>query len=265
MIGTWKQRINLSHVAWCAWACIVTAGCLVIPPDLIQGGGGGGGGFTGDGDRISTAVEMNDANSFHNFDTLFKDEDPSRAFGRETAGTLWDGINLPDRQRGYYHFYGSDLTDRDDWGTLTLVNLIEGVARKWTESGQPCRILDYGSRPPEYGVGDLSKGNKLTRVFGGQWDHTSHENGLDVDLRYLRLTSDTGRMDLSTSDSFNYDPQVTMDLLSCFLSFENVTKIFLDTALAHVNRQGNARLVHDPAEHYHHFHVRIRDPDGLNN
>jgi hypothetical protein len=272
MIGARKPRSGLPALAWYAWLWLVTAGCLIIPPDLIQGGGGGGGGgVTSDGDRISTAVEKNEANSYLNFDTLRNDPDPSIARLLPSTGTLVKGINLPDNHASYYHYLGSyqgipDPVDSDDWGTLTLVNVGEGTARDWGDANRECFVRTQ-QHPTRFGIGDLSKGNKVTQQFGGTFlPHSWHKNGLDMDVRYMRKdpgpNGETG-LNLKSSPA-DHDTLATADLLGCFLGFSEVTKILVDMRHVGLDFTGFPTFIHD-TNHFDHFHVQIADPDGTNN
>src|SRR5256885_874419 len=129
-----------------------------------------------DGDSLSTSVEVDSVNvRLYHFDTTRVDANPSIAHGTRSSGTLSGGIHLPDAGFGYYHYYGTDPLNTDDWGTLALVNTIEGAARCWT----PRTRRNY--RP-----GDMSL------INGGTFSpHVDHQNGLDVDVRYVRNDGDT--------------------------------------------------------------------------
>jgi hypothetical protein len=228
---------------------------------------GGGGGYTGDGDLISDAVELNPPNArLYHFSTTVKDADPSRALGTPSQGTLSNGINLPDVNASYYHFLGFDATDTDDWGTLRLLNVGEAVAYDWGDAYRIC----YGNtqlHPTRFGIGDMSKGSESTRTFGGSWlpDHVSHQNGLDMDVRYLRTDRAEAGIDLQiAADQAFYDAAATADLISCFLGFKDVVLILVDMRYTGIDFSATPQVVNDP-DHHNHFHVRIADPDGTAN
>ncbi len=233
--------------------------------------------YDGDCDSISTAVEWVDTNrALYHFDPALYDNNPSVAHGVPgdgiQQGTLEGGINLPDLEDGttpFYHYYQPlDAHNSNDWGTLSLINTIEGTARLWgTYPRAPCMLYGYIDRASRFGAGDLSK------YGGGLWEstvnpglnrHDSHQNGLDVDVRFLRLSGQETPLDLTTSDSTDYDGYSTVDLTRCFVRVarNRVVAIFVDTVYAKVsNEPGSTIVVHD-VNHRNHFHVRILDPDG---
>ncbi len=242
-----------------------------------------------DGDTISTNVELEPINQrLYAFDTSYFDPDPTLAQGCPGSqdpfctGSLYRGINLPDHDtaHGYYHYYQpQDLPydlNTNDWGTLALINVIEATSRLWISTSSVCfyyRPLHLASWAARYGAGDLSRGRESESPwFGGPWfnndgtpRHDSHQNGRDLDVRFLRLDRDTVPLDLEGPDSSQYDWYATLDLIGCILAAGNVESIFVDTAYARVrNFPGESVIVHDPS-HRNHFHVRIRDPDGTNN
>lgn len=207
--------------------------------------------------------------TLYNFDTLRNDPDPSRALGRPTAGSIFNAINLPDSQAGYRHHYGvlADKPDKDDWGVLALINQIEAVAAAWRDPTRPCIVPKDNPNPPElFQVGDLSKGTASTRNFGGYWsDHpSSHQNGLDVDLRFIRTDHDTLPLHLDGPSAIYYDRGATADLMWCFLYQPNVILLTVDSVLARVDFENDPRIEHR-TDHRDHFHIRIKDPDGTTN
>jgi hypothetical protein len=227
----------------------------------------GGGGRTGDNDLMSSAVELNGPNRrLYGLDTTVNDPDPSRARGTPTNGSILDALNLPDAHRNYYHYLGTDGTDTDDWGTLTLINRGEGVAGDWGDVTRPCIQPEYDPSPPNrFGIGDMSLGDENTQIFGGETpDHTSHENGLDMDIRFLRTDDAESPLDLESPQVAFYDVGATADLMGCFLYYTNVERLIVDTVYANIDFGGDTRIVHD-VTHRDHFHIRIVDPDGLAN
>jgi hypothetical protein len=234
-----------------------------------------------DCDSISAAVEIDLSNrTLYQFDTTRVDLNPSVAHGfpgnGTQQGTLEGGLNLPDVPGiyavGYYHYYQQqDVLDSNDWGTLSLLNTLEGTGRLWIQFPRAnCLIYDEPERPPRFGVGDLSKRG------GGLWPsianpgtnrHDSHQNGLDADVRFLRISDAQTPLDLRTADSLDYDLYSTVDLMRCFVRVarDRVIAIFVDTVLAKIqNEPGQTVVIHDTG-HYNHFHVRIIDPDGISN
>jgi len=157
-----------------------------------------------DGDGITNAVELNDANDFHNFDTALVDTDPSIARGLPSDGWIDCAMNLVDTCPGYCHYLSLDNLDTDDWGVLAMINMIEGSGRDWYAAGEP---------PPLINVGDISKGNASTQQFGGPWDHRWHQNGLDLDVRYCRKDGGNSRLNIVDTPN-NYDTSGTARLMN---------------------------------------------------
>ncbi|HYU10086.1 MAG TPA: penicillin-insensitive murein endopeptidase [Gemmatimonadales bacterium] len=229
-----------------------------------------------DNDTISTATETNPTNrvgntpiaGFYTFDTLRWDLNYSQARGTATDGTLYSGINLRDSRVGYTHYDACDGTDVDDWGTGHLVRLIEATGRAWVT--QPF-IVDMQ-------VGDMS------RKFGGEFPgqpgvpgcetgHAYHQQGVDVDVRYVRKDGFAGPLDIC-QDPANYDTVATSWLIQSFLDAEiqsnanaRIDSIFVDMpcwGLPDTTTDGEQFIFHSDG-HKNHFHVRIRDPDGPSN
>ncbi len=214
-----------------------------------------------DADTISTQVELEPINQrLYGFDTSYFDANPSRARGCPGSqdpfctGGLYEGLNLPDRDtvHGYYHYYQpQDLPDglnTNDWGTLSLINLIEATSRSWVSTSDDCfyyRPRYLAVWADRYGAGDLSRGRESESPwFGGPWfnsngtpRHTSHQNGRDLDVRFLRLDRDSVPLDLEGPDSGQYDWYATLDLFGCILEAGNVEHIFVDTAYAVFRRR----------------------------
>lgn len=134
-----------------------------------------------DGDTISTAVELESHNrQSYGFDTTIFDHNPSIASGTRSNGQLLNGLNLPDTGFGYIHYLNQDIKDSDDWGTLSMINVIEQVGREFRR--KPCQTFySLADFLPREQPGDMS------RQLGGAFSpHVEHQNGLDVDVRYVR-------------------------------------------------------------------------------
>ena len=194
-----------------------------------------------DGDGLSDRVEQNNGdNNYADLETGRCDEDPSRAVGSPGSGSLSSGLNLPDRNTGYEHFYGSDAVDTDDWGVLALLNCIEATGRALADRNIPLQ------------PGDLSLRN------GGVFPpHAGHQNGIEGDFRYVRLDRRLVPLDLRF-DGDAYDPDATRAVFEtmfevCPIDFILVDKDRLDFSIP--NR--DAQII-DSSGHSNHFHIRIR-------
>lgn len=227
-----------------------------------------------DDDTISNETELNNANTtayggFYNFSTARWDTNYSQARGTATFGELYKGMNLRDFGTGYSHYDVCDGTDVDDWGTGHLVRLIEGAGRWW---------FRLRSTTAQMQVGDLSRrlggefpGNPA--IAGCEQGHEYHRQGVDVDLRYVKVQGQEGPFDICR-DSTLYDPAQTAVLINSFLAAEDAddANAFVDSIFVDLNcwRLGTTttsgrRLIYDAVGHRNHFHVRIRDPDGPGN
>ena len=244
-----------SAVLWFS-ASVMLGGCSPRSPGTPPPGGGGGGGappppstidcgspssFDTDGDGISDAVERNNGdNGYADLETGRCDEDPSRAEGSPSNGTLSGGLNLPDRGTGYRHFLGTDPVDKDDWGTLRSLNCLEAVGR----AVEGTDVL--------LGYGDIS-----LRGGGPFPPHASHQNGLDSDIRYVRKDRQQAPLDLRIEPE-GYDPEATKEVFEAIFNLCPVDVIFVDLERIGFTISGQEnRIVHEDG-HSNHFHVRVR-------
>jgi penicillin-insensitive murein endopeptidase len=208
--------------------------------------------YDSDGDCLSDATELNYTNSSrYGFDHTVCNENPSRAIGTPSNGSLEGGINLVDVGEGYLHYNGTDPVDYDDWGTMALCNCIEKVGRQWTNTA------------PLFNTGDMS------RDGGGEWlsDHVSHQNGLDVDVRYVRHDKQEQPLDIFKNPE-DYNNVATLLLMAIIVQNCNVTDIFCDPDslkftnedLAQLAKVENRGWLKYAKGHTNHFHVRINQP-----
>jgi hypothetical protein len=196
-------------------------------------------------------------NAIYGFRVDTVDPNPSRAGGTPIAGWIDSAINRPDVGTMYVGFLAQGETpNTEDWGILTLINVIEGAGRRFEIApgfAGACRVYTEGALP-RLQVGDLSKQQ------GGPFPpHRSHQSGVDADVRYLRDDGEGPMNFREHADSIHYDLYRTVDLMRCFMTDPRVQLILLDTALAGIANDGLSagRLVHDTA-HFNHFHVRTR-------
>lgn len=207
-----------------------------------------------DGDSISNAVELNSANDYLDLDTAVWDANPTISHLCPCGGSIINALNLVNSGTGYWHNPGEDAIDTDDWGVLALINMIEGAGRRWYANGQT---------PPRLTVNDLSRGDASTQQFGGYFgpDHSCHQNGLEVDVRYVRKDDQEAGLNIAGADSAQYDTIATCILISYLLTNADVDSIFIDTIHAGMT----CPVFRHASDHSDHFHVRILDPDGTNN
>ncbi len=217
-----------------------------------------------DCDGISNAVETNDANSYLYLNPDLHDYNPSLARGwpcsTQCVGTdcgwIEKALNMVNYGTGYYHYNPEKRdVDHDDWGVLHLINMIEGAGRDWYDY--------YGATKPRIGVGDLSWGDAYYESFGGYWsDHVCHQNGLEVDMRYVRNDTFEVALNIASTDSIYFDEEKTGKLIDFLIAHANVHYIYIDTLHTSIRRTG---ITFHLGGHSDHFHVKIVDPDGTSN
>lgn len=217
--------------------------------------------YDADGDGYSNAVESNDANAYLGLHLYEWDQNTSIAHGKpcrsmcapdSCCGWIEYGVNLPNSGTGYYHDRGSDMIDTDDWAVLFTIQAIERGGREWHR---------YDSTLPRIGILDISKGTPFWKT-GGLWPpHSCHQNGLDVDIRYVRSDGLELRLDLAGSDSIFFNREVTEHLVTYLTGLSDVERIYIDyrTGIAEVG------VIEHKAGHSDHMHVRFADPDGTSN
>lgn len=232
-----------------------------LPDCLPQGTGLCGPQWDRDGDTISTNTETNGTNNvssggFYTFSVSAWDLNLSEARGLSVgSGTLFKGMNLRDDGDGYNHYQGFDPPDYDDWGTGHMVRLIEGTGRNYWKVKLPADALMQ--------VGDLSL--KLGGYFDGHPAHVGHTNGREADFRYLRNDGAFFPLDICENPE-DYDEDATFNLLSGLITAQGDMMVQIEAILVDLNciNMTHPLFVHD-AGHSNHFHVRIVDPDGINN
>jgi hypothetical protein len=162
--------------------------------------------------------------------------------GSPQTGTLYGANSLSDNGTGYYHFLGSDAPDSDDWGCSNYANQkVAGVGLWWNQS-------------PRMGIGDIS------RQGGGSFPpHGSHQNGLDIDVRYVRNDGQEGPLDFDQNPTA-YDQAQTQSLVDRYCTLAGASVVYAD---ARANLTASCVNTSDPT-HFNHFHVRLPDVDGVN-
>jgi hypothetical protein len=172
--------------------------------------------------------------------------------GAVNSGSLVGDENLPHsgfpgyEGTGYYYYASADPLDTDNWTCReTTSRAIGDVGFLW-----PHR--DTGVL---FGVGDISLHG------GGRFPpHASHQNGLDVDVRYLRVDGARQPLDLASGTS-NFDRVKTQELIDLYFSL-GAELIIVDPRS---NLTGTGISYDSKGGHSNHFHVRFPDPDGFLN
>ncbi len=119
-----------------------------------------------------------------------------------------------------------------------------------------CAIEEFRrSRPDAVRVviGDISlpEGGPFGPEYGGL-GHSSHQNGLDVDVYYPRLD----KAEVSVSSVTQIDRAASQALLNKFLAAGAVT-VFIGRGLGLVAPPGYEKVVQPARKHLDHFHVRF--------
>jgi murein endopeptidase len=170
----------------------------------------------------------------------------SRAVGLPYAGRLVDGVQLPAEGRDFWTF---------DWGLRASPNR---PWRRWGTDRLVQTLLDvlarYRAAHPEaarVGVADLSRthGGPFGRNFGGL-GHSSHQNGLDVDVLYPRRDG----LERRPRGPGQVDERLSQELVDLFVDAGAVA-VYTGPRL---RLRGPRRVVVKLAHHDDHLHVRLR-------
>lgn len=130
-----------------------------------------------------------------------------------------------------YYVYGTPPNGAGQYAHPAMLSLISWAERKW-----------QATDPRKFGVGNISQadGPKFSK-------HTSHMNGLQVDVRALRLDGKQAGVVWTQAE---YDREATARLVAIFNSHPMVKKIYFNDSKV----PGVFPLVH----HDNHFHVEVR-------
>jgi murein endopeptidase len=170
----------------------------------------------------------------------------SRAVGRPWAGRLVRGVQLPSEGRDFWTYdWGTRLSPNRPWrrwGTDRLVRTLLDVIGEY-------RAANPGA--PRVGIADLSRhhGGPFGEHFGGL-GHSSHQNGLDVDVLYPR----TDGLERRAWTPALVDRTLAQDLVDRFVG---VGAVYVFTG-PRVGLRGPREVVVRIAHHDDHMHVRVR-------
>lgn len=170
----------------------------------------------------------------------------SRAVGKPFAGRLVRGVQLPAEGRD---FFGWDLILRRkpdrawrQWGHDRTIRTLLAALSEY-------RARNPGA--PRVGIADLSRrrGGWFGKRYGGI-GHSSHQNGLDVDIPYPRLD----RTERVARRPGQVDRALAQSLLDAFVA-HHVKYVFVGP---HTGLRGPKRVVQTLAHHDDHMHLRMR-------
>jgi hypothetical protein len=178
--------------------------------------------------------------------------------GQYNNGSLDGGTTLYPLSGPGYKYYpgttvtqGSDTYGSPDWAHKT----IKEVGALWYSA--------HGNSAAPLQTGDISK------LGGGLWsEHPggSHQNGLNIDMRYVRNDAQASSLDLLTQFSL-YDKALTVELLNLWISTGRVQSIIVHPAsqITAGDVPGATLIVETPSSnpvHHNHIHLQLIDEDG---
>lgn len=249
-------RRTQRHPSW-LWALLLSAVLLAIPlgaasNDPSTAAAAGGDTLIDDGPfdaEWPMQVEVRVANSERS-GPIVDLGDGSLALGGPNGGRLANGVRLPVSGTGYYTYNPATQTPPQSperrWGTAMLVSQVLSLGRWWAQ--------EHPDLPP-LGIGDLSRehGGPFTGPGVG---HSSHQNGLDVDIRLPRRDRVMGAANPS-----NYDRELTQQVVDRMVA-QGASLVLIGPSL---DLTGPAGVVVRWPAHDDHLHVRFPDPDGTGN
>lgn len=158
--------------------------------------------------------------------------------GTPNGGRLAGAVRLPASGTGYYTYDPRTQSEPGGlgtrWGTARLVREIVDLGRWWSKTNP-------GAGP--LGIGDLS------RRQGGRIDgHSSHQNGLDVDIRLPRRDRARG-----AANPGNYDRVLTQQVVDRLIA-QGADLVLIGPSL---DLRGPAGVVVRWPNHDDHLHVRF--------
>ncbi len=170
----------------------------------------------------------------------------SRAVGKPFSGELVDGVELPAGGRDYFT-WDSELKRKPSrawrrYGTDRLVSTLLQVLSEY-RAAHP--------EAPRVGIGDLSRpnGGSFDERYGGL-GHSSHQNGLDVDVYYPRAD----RAERRPYSARQVERALAQALVDRFVA-AGAKYVFVGPR---VGLRGPRRVVSPLRHHDDHLHVRLR-------
>jgi penicillin-insensitive murein endopeptidase len=194
--------------------------------------------------------------------SISADELSDQALGYYTQGRLERPSSLSVEGHGYVQMARSRARARF-YGTRELIQVLEETSADLANR--------YPGREP-LRIGDLSTES------GGQLSiHSSHQNGLDVDLLYLRrgkpLQADASPVSYQGL-SRSFDVMRNWEYVKLLFATGKVSRVFVSPAVKYAycqyaRKRGEfrrnievLRRVQAYTDHASHFHVRLRCPEG---
>jgi hypothetical protein len=165
-------------------------------------------------------------------------------------GSLVHGDSLINSGYGYFQDPVGDAQNTDDFGCDYYVHQKIVSAGVWWYT--------------TYGMGARLSILDISRQFGGYFfPHGSHQNGLDVDIRYVRTDQQESALDLTVPAQFAiYDKPRSIAIMQRFCD-QGASAVYVATIAGISTNDVSCRVIDE--EHFNHFHVRFPDPDGTQN
>ena len=241
-----------------------------------------------DGDGLSNYIEVENG-----LDPLVKNTDyfPSASSANSTVpenintlkaypqgtygnGKLFGGLRTANNNKGYFYQNapGNGENNTDNYGIPDTLNRIERVARVW-EKRHPdlaplkANIFTTGQRDNLYtSDSDIMNGirigtNDLSFQNGGDTpDHNSHENGLDIDVWYMRKDN----AEYTNSQTFAgvpvgnilYSEDLSAELVKLFVEIGGAVRVFVN-----INSGITGTNIVQRQDHIDHMHVAFPNPN----
>lgn len=170
----------------------------------------------------------------------------STAIGAPNRGALVNGVQLPASGTDYFTWDfplgASPSRGWRRWGTDDTVTVLLRVLAEYRA------VHPFA---PRVGIADLSRprGGPFGRRYGGL-GHSSHQNGLDVDILYPRRDG----AELAPDNAKQIDRALSQDLVNRFVA-ARAQFAFIGPG---TKLRGPRRVVQKLAFHDDHLHVRFR-------
>jgi hypothetical protein len=183
--------------------------------------------------------------------------------GNRCSGTLVGGGGpAAVNGTGYLHYHGQDPQGDpyDIWGSCNWVHSLIPLAGTAYDSARPGEVIEYGD---------------ISRESGGPWlpDHSRHQNGLEVDMRYPNQNGSAGPLNLADPAGLAaFDRNRLLDMVNALVTAFGRNSYFVESIIlsdkvapsfTQQELQRAVPITYDSSGvHDHHFHVILADEDG---
>ena len=202
-------------------------------------------------------------------------------------GKLVGGLRTPNNNKGYFYQNspGNGENNTDNYGIPDTLNRIERVAKEWARrhpdlAPLKTNVFTTGYRDNLYtddGTGRTNGirigTNDLSLINGGDHpDHNSHENGLDMDVWYMRKDNAeyvVGQefAGVRVNDIQTYSPELSKELVKLFVDIGGAVQVFVNVN-SHIRPEPGdpdyseyAQIINNEVDHVDHFHVAFPNPN----